>query len=129
MSSRLDKSERRESWSLPPFACASCCGPIADSLRRLGSVRCHDCLEQDAPVREACVVDMDERRSRPRELDHRESDGMSVTLLWYEEGNRVAVRVVDRETEEEFELEVAGRDALDAFHHPQAYMLFAAAAA
>jgi hypothetical protein len=24
-------------------------------------------------------------RSRPRELDHREQDGIAVTLLWYEE--------------------------------------------
>jgi hypothetical protein len=113
--------------SRPVFACASCCGPIADSLRRLGSIRCHDCIEQQAPVRESCVVDLDERRSTPRELDHRESDGIAVTLLWHEDSNRVVVRVVDSRTEEEFELEVSPRDALDAFHHPNAYMLFAAA--
>ncbi len=59
---------------------------------------------------------LDKSRSRSRELDHRENDGIAVTLLWYEESNRVAVRVVDSKTEEEFELEVAGRDALDAFH-------------
>jgi hypothetical protein len=121
-----EKSERSIP-SLPEFMCASCCGPIAESLRRLGSVRCHDCLERQAPLREACVVDLDARGPQPRELDHRESDGIAVTLLWYEDGNRVVVRVVDRDTEAEFELEVEGRDALDAFHHPQAYMLFAAA--
>jgi hypothetical protein len=70
---------------------------------------------------------LDSRRSRSRELDHRESDGLAVTLLWYEESNRVAVRVVDNETDEEFELEVAAGDALDAFRHPFAYILPAAA--
>jgi hypothetical protein len=109
------------------FMCASCCGPIADSLRRLGSVRCHECIERQAPVRESCVVDLDERRPAARELDQRRSDGFAVTLLWYEDSNRVVVRVVDSRTEEEFELEVAASDALDAFHHPHAYMLSAAA--
>jgi hypothetical protein len=40
---------------------------MADSLARLGSVRCHDCLESQAPVREACVTAL---RRPPRELDH-----------------------------------------------------------
>jgi hypothetical protein len=65
--------------------------------------------------------------SRPRELDSREGHGLSVTLLWYEDSNRVAIRVVDSETEEEFELAIAGRDARDAFEHPYAYLLSAAA--
>ncbi len=66
-------------------------------------------------------------RSRARELDHRENDGIAVTLLWYEDANRVALRVVDNETDEEFELDVAASDALDAFRHPFAYILPAAA--
>jgi hypothetical protein len=70
---------------------------------------------------------MNETLTTPRELDHRESDGVSVTLLWYEDSNRVAIHVVDSSTSEEFELEVAGRDALDAFRHPYAYGLLAAA--
>jgi hypothetical protein len=70
---------------------------------------------------------MNETLTQPRELDYRESDGMSVTLLWYEDSNRVAIHVVDTETNEEFELEVAGRDALDAFRHPYAYSIPAAA--
>ena len=61
----------------------------------------------------------------PRELDHREDGGISVTLLWYEETNRVAVHVVDGGSSEE--LEVASPDALDAFRHPYAYRLLAAA--
>ena len=70
---------------------------------------------------------LDMRRSLSRELDHRESNGLAVTLLWYEDSNRVAVRVVDNETGEEFELPIAAADALDAFRHPFAYILPAAA--
>lgn len=62
-----------------------------------------------------------------RELDHRESDGIAVTLLWDEDDNRVAIRVVDSDSDQELELEVAARDALDAFRHPYAYILPAAA--
>jgi hypothetical protein len=70
---------------------------------------------------------MNETLTLPRELDRRESDGVSVTLLWYEDSNRVAIHVVDSSTGEEFELEVAGRDAGDAFRHPYAYGLLVAA--
>ena len=70
---------------------------------------------------------MNETLTLPRELDHREDGGVSVTLLWYEDSNRVAVHVVDTQTGEELDLEVAGRDAMDAFQHPYAYRLLAAA--
>jgi hypothetical protein len=70
---------------------------------------------------------MNETLTSPRELDHREDGGVSVTLLWYEESNSVAVHVVDTETGEELELEVAGPHAPDAFRHPYAYRLLAAA--
>ena len=61
-----------------------------------------------------------------RELDHRESDGIAVTLVWYEGSNRVAVRVSDVEADEDVELEIDPQDALDAFRHPYAYLLAAA---
>jgi hypothetical protein len=70
---------------------------------------------------------MNETLTSPRELDHREDGGISVTLLWFEESNSVAVHVVDSETGEELDLEVAASDALDAFRHPYAYRLLAAA--
>jgi hypothetical protein len=70
---------------------------------------------------------MNETLTFPRELDHRVDGGLSVTLLWYEESNRVTVHVVNTETGEELELEIAGPDALDAFRHPYAYGLLAAA--
>jgi hypothetical protein len=63
----------------------------------------------------------------PRELDYRESDGISVSLLWYADLDTVSVRVIDGQTEEEFEVEVAADDALDAFRHPYAYILARAA--
>ena len=63
----------------------------------------------------------------PRELDYRERDGISVSLLWYADLDTVSVRVVDGQTEEEFEVEVAADDALDAFRHPYAYILARAA--
>jgi hypothetical protein len=97
---------------------------MADSLARLGSVRCHDCIETDAPVEETCVTAL---RRPPCELDQRQDDGITVTLLWYEDTNRVAIHVVDARTGEEFELGVAARDALDAFLHPYAYLLADAA--
>jgi len=55
------------------------------------------------------------------ELSYRESDGLQVWLLWRPGLDRVNVRVEDTRGDEAFELEVAGRDALDAFEHPFAY--------
>jgi hypothetical protein len=56
-----------------------------------------------------------------RELDQRHSDGIDVRLLWNSATNRVTVSVNDVKLGESFELEVAGADAFDAFHHPYAY--------
>lgn len=56
-----------------------------------------------------------------RELDHRGSDGVSVTLLWDTQTNRVFVSVVDERHGVPVEFAVRGGDALDAFHHPYAY--------
>jgi hypothetical protein len=56
-----------------------------------------------------------------RELDHRATDGISVTMLWNAETNRVLVRVVEEPHGASFEFEVAGSDAADAFRHPYAY--------
>jgi hypothetical protein len=68
------------------------------------------------------VTGLRERHSGSRELDHRESDGIAVTLVWYEDSNRVAVRLVDRREDDELELEIPAHDALDAFRHPYAYL-------
>jgi hypothetical protein len=55
------------------------------------------------------------------ELDARESNGISVTLVWNRHTNAVSVIVGDARTEESFVLDVAPDRALDAFHHPFAY--------
>src|SRR4029453_13201558 len=60
---------------------------------------------------------------------HRRRGGLTRALLWYEDSTRVAVHVVDTQTGGELDLEVAGPDAMDAFQHPYAYRLLAAATA
>lgn len=57
----------------------------------------------------------------PLELDRRESDGISVSLLWRKQGNVVSVAVTDDRTGADFEMVVPGDRARDAFHHPYAY--------
>jgi hypothetical protein len=56
-----------------------------------------------------------------RELDHRQAEGIGVTLLWDSETNRVFVTVDDARQGVSLELDVEPGDALDAFHHPFAY--------
>ena len=56
-----------------------------------------------------------------RELASREGDGLEVSLLWSKSADRVKVAVADSRLDESFELEIAGADALAAFHHPFAY--------
>ena len=56
-----------------------------------------------------------------RELDSRESNGVSVSLLWSKAENRIKVAVTDGQLDQSFELHVAGPEALASFHHPFAY--------
>jgi hypothetical protein len=56
-----------------------------------------------------------------RELDHRSSDDIEVTLLWSARTNRVFVSVLERRTEALFHFEVAPAQALGAFRHPFAF--------
>jgi hypothetical protein len=56
-----------------------------------------------------------------RELDHRNSDGIDVRLLWNQHDGRVVVQVADAKTDESFTVEVReGENALKVFHHPYA---------
>jgi hypothetical protein len=59
---------------------------------------------------------------RPQELDYREADGIEVTLSWRPLDGAVLVSVVDVKHETAFQLQVEPHDALDAFHHPFAYV-------
>jgi hypothetical protein len=60
-----------------------------------------------------------------RELAHRYSDGVHVTLVWYPSTDRVLVEVFDEGSGETFEFEAPAARALDAFWHPYAYAAFA----
>ena len=57
----------------------------------------------------------------PRELAARVGDGVEVRLLWRPGSADVVVEVVDSRLGERIMLDVAGDQALDAFHHPFAY--------
>jgi hypothetical protein len=59
--------------------------------------------------------------SERRELAHRTSDGIDVTLFWSKPADRITVAVVDTRSDEALEFEVDGSAALDAFNHPYAY--------
>ena len=56
-----------------------------------------------------------------RELAARESDGISVRLLWHPQENAVTVSVEDARVGDCFQLAVTPERALDAFQHPFAY--------
>jgi hypothetical protein len=57
-----------------------------------------------------------------RELAHRTSDGIEVSLYWDKVGDTLTLEVYDAKLEEYFEIEVPRDRALDAFHHPYAYL-------
>jgi hypothetical protein len=56
-----------------------------------------------------------------RELAHRTSDGIAVTLSWSKPSHQVRISVVDTRSDQALEFEVDGSAALDAFNHPYAY--------
>lgn len=56
-----------------------------------------------------------------RELAHRKSDGIEISLLWSEASNQVTIAALDTRSGELLEFEVDGSAALDAFTHPFAY--------
>jgi hypothetical protein len=56
-----------------------------------------------------------------RELAHRVSNGISVSLFWETVGDRLSLEVYDEGGDEFFQLDVPRDRALDAFHHPYAY--------
>jgi hypothetical protein len=58
-----------------------------------------------------------------RELDHRRSDGIEVTLLWNTRTSEVFVAVAERDGGR-FEFAVHPAEALEGFHHPYAYAAY-----
>ena len=59
--------------------------------------------------------------SQWKELATRDSDGLTVSLVWSPATDAVKVTVADSRLDHEFELHVDGADALSAFHHPFAF--------
>jgi hypothetical protein len=55
------------------------------------------------------------------ELDHRETDGIEVCLLWNRTDYNLSVLVIDSKTDELVEFAVSSDEAMDAFRHPFAY--------
>lgn len=61
-------------------------------------------------------------REKRRELAHRRTDGIDVSLFWSKPTNRLTLEILDTGLGAAYEFTVEGRDALDAFHHPYAYL-------
>jgi hypothetical protein len=62
--------------------------------------------------------------SPPRqELDHRNANGIDVTLSWSPVGNSLFVTVLD-DAGDAFELTVEPHEALEVFNHPYAYAAY-----
>ena len=59
-------------------------------------------------------------RATRRELAHRASNGIEVSLYWDEPSNTVTVEIFDAHLEEGLAFGVEAAEALDAFHHPYA---------
>jgi hypothetical protein len=57
-----------------------------------------------------------------KELAHRSSAGIDVALYWGADRKTITVEVLDLRTDEFFSFDVSPELALDAFHHPFAYL-------
>lgn len=57
----------------------------------------------------------------PCVLACRENDGIEISLLWWPGEEHAMVAVVDTKTNLVFQLETAGKSAMDVFAHPFAY--------
>jgi hypothetical protein len=56
-----------------------------------------------------------------RELAHRTSDGIHVTLLWSKSTDTISLEILDARSGERLEFDVERHHALDAFKHPFVY--------
>jgi hypothetical protein len=59
-----------------------------------------------------------------QELDERQNNGITVSLLWNRADDSLVVRVIDAGTDEQMFLQVAAAEAMDVFHHPYAHAAF-----
>jgi hypothetical protein len=58
-----------------------------------------------------------------RELVHRVTNGVHVTLFWSPDEDALTLEVFDEQIDEFFELELAHDCGLDAFRQPYAYLV------
>jgi hypothetical protein len=56
-----------------------------------------------------------------KELAQRDSDGISVTLVWHSVTGRLTVSVSDWRSGDAFDIDADAQNALDVFRHPYAY--------
>ena len=56
-----------------------------------------------------------------RELAHRTSDGIEVTLFWSKSTNTVTLEILDSRSGERLDVDIDRHAALDAFKHPYVY--------
>jgi hypothetical protein len=61
-------------------------------------------------------------KAKARELAHRITSSVEVTLFWRKLDNTLTLRLVEVASGIEFEFCVRPEDALDAFNHPYAYL-------
>jgi hypothetical protein len=61
-------------------------------------------------------------RTARRELARRQAGGLEITLFWDTLGNRTSIDVHHTATGETVSFRVPPARALDAFHHPFAYL-------
>jgi hypothetical protein len=66
-----------------------------------------------------------ESLGQPRELAHRHSDGLDITLLWHAATNELILRVRDERQDACFEVHPEPHMALEAYYHPYAYIALA----
>jgi hypothetical protein len=89
-------------------------GDLADAIRgRLPQIRPMELSTKEMTMEPATAK---------RELAHRASNGVNVSLFWTKVGDLLTLEVYDERLDEFFELEVPKDRALDAFHHPYVYL-------
>src|SRR5262249_29166267 len=85
-------------------------GDLADAIRgRLAQIRRMELSTKEMTMEPATAK---------RELAHRASNGVNVSLFWTKVGDLLTLDVYAQRLAEFFELEVPKDRALDAFHHP-----------
>jgi hypothetical protein len=68
------------------------------------------------------VTNVDVIQNPGRELSHRNSDGLEVTLFWRPADDELTVCVCDQRRGAYFEIHPDAHLALDVFYHPYSYV-------